>query len=67
MYERFNKKSKLDGIPHNVEMKVKLCIVVLEDHENNLSQAKDNNANRINAMASILWDIIVSCESKHVW
>ena len=67
MYERFNKKSKLDGIPHNVEIKVKLCIVALEDHENNLSQAKDNNANGINEMASMLWDIIVSCESKHVW
>ena len=42
-------------------------IVVLEDYGNNLVQAKDNNANRINEMASILWDIIVWCESKHVW
>ena len=65
MYERFNKKSKLDGIPQSVEMKVKLCIVVLEDHGNNLVQAKDNNANGINEVASMLWDIIVSCESKH--
>jgi hypothetical protein len=39
----------------------------LEDHENNLVQAKDNNANGINEIASILWDIITSCESKHIW
>ena len=50
---------KLDGIPYSVEMKAKLCIVVLEDYGNNLVQAKDNNANGINEMASILWDIIV--------
>ena len=46
----------------------KLCIiVVLEDHGNNLVQAKDNNANRISEIASMLWDIIASCESKHIW
>ena len=45
----------------------KLCIVVLEDHGNNLVQAKDNNANGINEMAFMLWDIIASCESKHIW
>ena len=45
----------------------KLCIVVLEDHGNNLVQEKDNNANRVNKMASMLWDIIVSWESKHIW
>jgi hypothetical protein len=54
-------------MPHSVEMKAKLCIVVLEDHRNNLVQAKDNNANGINIMASILWDIIASCESKYIW
>ena len=54
-------------MPHSVEMKVKLCIVVLEDHENNLVQVKDNNANGINKMASMLWDITTSCESKHIW
>jgi hypothetical protein len=57
---------KLDNMPHSVEMKSKLCIVVLEDYENNLAQAKDNNANGIYEMASILWDIIASCESKHI-
>ena len=48
-------------------MKAKLYIVALEDYENNLVQAKDNNANRINEMALMLWDIIASCESKHIW
>jgi hypothetical protein len=35
-------------------MKAKLCIVVLEDYGNNLVQAKDNNANEINEMASMV-------------
>ena len=48
-------------------MKAKLCIVVLEDYENNLVQAEDNNANGIDEMASMLWDIIASFESKHIW
>ena len=48
-------------------MKAKLYIVVLKDHRNNLVQAKDNNTNGINEMASILWDIIASCESKYIW
>ena len=47
--------------------RLKLSIVVLEDLGNNLIQAKDNNANGINEMASMLWDIIASCESKHTW
>ena len=47
--------------------RLKLSIVVLEDLGNNLIQAKDNNANGINEMASMLWDIIASCESKHIW
>jgi hypothetical protein len=58
---------KLDDIPHSVEIKVKLCTVVLEDYRNNLAQAKYSNANRIYEMASMLWDIIASCESKHIW
>jgi hypothetical protein len=44
-----------------------LCIIVLKDHGNNLVQAKDNNANGTNEMASMLWDIIASCESKYIW
>jgi hypothetical protein len=48
-------------------MKAKLCIVILEDYGNNLIQVKDNNANGINGMTSVLWDIIPSCESKHIW
>jgi hypothetical protein len=47
-------------------MKAKLCIVGLKDYENNLVQVKDNNANGINEMASMLWDIIASCKSKHI-
>jgi len=58
---------KLDDMPHSVEIKAKLCIVVLEDYRNNLAQAKDINANGIYKMASMLWDIIASCESKHIW
>ena len=46
---------KLDDMPHSVEMKTKLCIVVLEDYGNNLGQAKDSNANKIYGMAYMLW------------
>jgi hypothetical protein len=38
-------EDKFDDIPHNVQIKAKLCIVVLEDHANNIVQEKDNNAN----------------------
>jgi hypothetical protein len=41
-------------------MKAKLCIIVLEDYGNNLVQAKDNNANEINEVAPMLWDIMAS-------
>ena len=50
-----------------LKLNAKLCIVVLEVYESSLVQAKDNNANGINEMASMLWDIIASCESKHTW
>ena len=53
-------------MPHSVEMKAKLYIVVLKDYGNKLAQAKDINANGINKIAFILWDIIASCESKHI-
>ena len=54
-------------MPHSIVMNVKLYIVVLKDCGNNLVQAKDNNANGINKMTFMLWDIIGSCESKHIW
>jgi hypothetical protein len=38
----------------------------IKDYENNLVQAKDNDANGINEMDSMLWDIIASCESKYI-
>ena len=60
-------EGKLDDMPHSVVMKAKLYIVVLKDYENNLVQAKDNNANGINEIAFMLWDIIASYESKHIW
>ena len=41
-------------MPHSVEMKAKLYIVVLKDYGNKLVQAKDNNANEINKMAFML-------------
>ena len=40
--------------------RAKLCIVVLEDHGNNLVQENDSNTNGVDKMASMLWDIIVS-------
>jgi len=33
---------------------------VLEDYGNNLVQSEDNNANGVDEMASILWDIMTS-------
>ena len=51
---------KLDDMSHCVKMNVKLCIVVLKVYGSNLVQAKGNNANGINEMASVLWDIIIS-------
>ena len=35
------------------KLRPKLCIIVLEDHENNLVQEKDNNANGVDEMASM--------------
>ena len=60
-------EGKLNGIPYSIEMKAKLCIVVLEDYVNNLIQAEDNNTNGIDEMTSMLWDIIASFENKHIW
>ena len=64
---RFNKKANLMIFHIMFKSRLKLSIVVLEDLGNNLVQAKDNNANGINEIASMLWDIIASCESKHIW
>ena len=33
--------------------------------ENNIVQAEDNNANEIDKMFYMLWNIIASCEDKH--
>jgi hypothetical protein len=49
-----------------LKLKAKIVYCCIEDYGNNLVQAKDNNANGINEMASMLWDIIASCESKHI-
>ena len=51
---------KLNDMPHYVKVNAKLCIVVLEVYGSSLVQAKDNNANGINEIASMLWDIIAS-------
>jgi hypothetical protein len=49
---KVQQKGKLDGIiPHSIEMKTKLCIVVLENYGNNLVQEKDNDANGVDEMA----------------
>ena len=57
---RFNKKTNLMIFHIMFKSRLKLCIVVLEDHGNNIVQEKDNNANGVDEMVSILWDIIVS-------
>jgi hypothetical protein len=33
---------------------------------NNVVQAKDNSANGIDETSCMLWDIIASCEGKHI-
>ena len=67
MHQRFNKKASLMVFYIPLKQRPKLCIVVLEVYGNDLIQAKDNSANGINEIASILWDIIASYESKHIW
>jgi hypothetical protein len=42
-------------------------MVVLEDYGNNIVQVKDNNANGVDEMTSMLWDTLASYESKHIW
>ena len=64
---RFNKKANLMTFYTMFKSRPKLCIVVLEDHGNNIVQEKDNNANGVDEMGSALWDIISSYESKHIW
>ena len=57
---RFNKKANLMIFHIMFKSRPKLCIVVLEDHGNNIVQEKDNNTNRVDEMASMLRNIIVS-------
>ena len=59
---------KLDGIPHSVEIKAKVVYCCIgRSWKQSSSSKRHNNANGINDMAYMLWDIIASCESKHVW
>jgi hypothetical protein len=39
---------------------------VLEDHEINLAQAKDKNANGIDEIVYVLWNIIALCEGNNI-
>jgi hypothetical protein len=64
---KVQQESKLDGITHCVQMKAKLCIVVLEDYGNNLVQQEDKNANGVDEMSYVWWDIMTSCEGRHIW
>ena len=57
---RFNKKANLMIFHIMFKSRLKLCIVVLDDHGNNIVQEKDNNTNEMNEMASVLWDITIS-------
>jgi hypothetical protein len=47
-------------------MKAKLCIVVLEDYENNLVQQENKNANEVDEMTPMWWDIMTSWEGRHI-
>ena len=57
---RFNKKANLMIFHIMFKSRPKLCIVVLEDHGNNIVQEKDNNANGVDEMVSMLRNIIIS-------
>jgi hypothetical protein len=57
---RFNKKTNLMIFLIMFKLRPKLCIILLEDQINNIFQEKYNNANEVDEMASMLWDIIVS-------
>ena len=57
---RFNKKANLMIFHIMFKSRPKLCIVMLEDHGNNIVQEKDNNANGVDEMSSMLRNIIVS-------
>jgi hypothetical protein len=57
---RFNKKANLMIFLIMFKLRPKLCIILLEDQRNNIVQEKYNNANEVDEMASMLWDIIVS-------
>ena len=54
---RFNKKANLMIFHIMFKSRPKLCIVVLEDHGNNIVQEKDNNANKVDEMASMLRNV----------
>jgi hypothetical protein len=56
----FNKKANLMIFYIMFISRPKLCIVVLEDHGNNIVYEKENNANGVNEMTSMLCDTIVS-------
>ena len=56
---RFNKKANLMTFHIMFKSRPKLFIVVLEDHGNNIVREKDNNANGVDKMASMLRNIIV--------
>ena len=51
---RFNKKANLMIFHIMFKSRAKLCIVVLEDHRNNIVQEKYNNANGVDEMASMV-------------
>ena len=59
---------KLNDIPHNVQIiKTKVVYCCVGRLWKQYSSRKDNNANGVDEIASMLWDIIVSWESKNIW
>lgn len=60
---RFNKKAKQGMVftLYWIESHVSIVVGYLkEDHENNIVQVKYNNANEIDKMTYMLWNIIAS-------
>ena len=52
--DKFNEKANLMIFHIMFKSRPKLCIVVLEDHGNNIVLEKDNNTNGVDEMASMV-------------
>jgi predicted DNA-binding protein YlxM (UPF0122 family) len=57
---KVQQECKLDGIPHSVEMKIKLCIVMLKDYK------KQSSLNKKITMQMELMKWLLCCGISHV-